>query len=106
MTATEIRRTGYSTKTSSDLSIDLCVLRDVCHELFCIFGDFLCIRDAGHRGNKITEKGDVCAQAILYYHMPFLQVLNLLGYASNHLRKLSCNARYQYTRQTWCSTHV
>ena len=60
MTATEIRRTGYSTKTSSDLSIDLCILRDVCHELFCIFGDFLCIRDAGHRGNKITEIGDVC----------------------------------------------
>ena len=106
MTATEIRRTGYSTKTSSDLSIDLCVLRDVCHELFCIFGDFLCIRDAGHRGNKITEIGDVCAQAILYYHMPFLQALSLREYASNHLHNLSCNARYQYTRQTWCSTHV
>ena len=59
MTATEIRRTGYSTKTSSDLSIDLCVLQDACHELFCIFGDFLCIRDAGRRGNKLTEIGDV-----------------------------------------------
>ena len=60
MTATEIRWTGYSTKTSSDLSIDLCVLRDACHELFCIFGDFLCIRDARRRGNKLTEIGDIC----------------------------------------------
>ena len=27
-------------KTSSDRSIDLCVLRDACHELFCVLGDF------------------------------------------------------------------
>ena len=40
-TATEITRTGYSTKKeSSSRSIVLCVLRDACHELFCVFGDF------------------------------------------------------------------
>ena len=41
MTATEITRTGYFYKyTCSDRLIDLCILRDACHELFCIFGDF------------------------------------------------------------------
>ena len=40
ITATEIRRTGYSTKKSSNRSIVPYVLRDACHELFCVFGDF------------------------------------------------------------------
>ena len=41
MTATEITRTGYLYKyTCSDRLINLCILRDACHELFCIFGDF------------------------------------------------------------------
>ena len=40
-TATEITRTGYSIiKTSSARSIDLCILKDACNELFCMFGDF------------------------------------------------------------------
>ena len=38
--ATEMTQTGYSTKTSSDQSIDLCVLHGKCNELFCVFGDF------------------------------------------------------------------
>ena len=38
--ATEITPTGYSTKTSSDRSTDLCVPQDPCDELFCIFKDF------------------------------------------------------------------
>ena len=38
-------------------SIDLCVLQNACHELFCVFGNyfrFFFVRDAGSRGNKIT----------------------------------------------------
>ena len=38
--ATEITPTGYSRKTSSDRSTDLCVPQDPCDELFCIFKDF------------------------------------------------------------------
>ena len=38
-----------------DRSIDLGVLRGACHKLLCLFAwGFLCIRDAGRRGNKIT----------------------------------------------------
>ena len=41
ITATEITRTGYFYKyTCSDRSIDLCIIRNACHELFCVFGDF------------------------------------------------------------------
>ena len=39
-TAIGITQTGYTTKTSSDGSIDLCVLRDAYHKLFCVFRDF------------------------------------------------------------------
>ena len=38
-TATEITRTGCSTKKSSNRPIILCVLWDTCHKLFSIFGD-------------------------------------------------------------------
>ena len=31
---------GYSTKTSSDRSIDRCVLQDAYHKFFGIFGNF------------------------------------------------------------------
>ena len=51
---TDITQTEYSTKTSSDQSIDLCVLQDAYHKLFYVFWGFSCVRDAGHRGNKIT----------------------------------------------------
>ena len=37
-TATEITQTGYSIKTSSDRSINHCVLWDAHNKLFCIFG--------------------------------------------------------------------
>ena len=47
ITATEITRTEYSTKTSSDRSIDLCGLRDARHELFCVYGDFYASRKQG-----------------------------------------------------------
>ena len=41
ITATEITQTGCFYKyTCSDQSINLCILRDACHELFCVFGDF------------------------------------------------------------------
>ena len=38
--ATEITRIGFSTKKSPNRSIVPYVLRDACHEIFCIFGDF------------------------------------------------------------------
>ena len=38
-TATEISRTGYSTKKFSNRLIVLCVLQDAFHELFCVFRD-------------------------------------------------------------------
>ena len=41
-------------KTSPDPSINLYILREGYHKIFCVFGDFLCIRDTGRRGNKIT----------------------------------------------------
>ena len=50
---------GYISKyTCLVQSIDLCILRDACHELFASLGIFLCqgrgTRDAGRRGNKVT----------------------------------------------------
>ena len=61
-TAQKLReRAGYFYKytcpdRSIDRSIDLCVLRDVCHEIFCIFGDFYTsgTQDAGRKATKIT----------------------------------------------------
>ena len=45
-------QTGYSTKTSSYQSIDLCVLWE--QSIISHLWGFLCIRDAGCRSNKIT----------------------------------------------------
>ena len=39
-------------KTSSDRPIDLCVLRDACHELFCVLGDFYA---SGTQGAEVTK---------------------------------------------------
>ena len=39
-------------KTSSDRSIDLCVLQDACHELFCVFGDFY---GSGTQDTEVTK---------------------------------------------------
>ena len=49
--ATEITRTGYSTKKSSNWLIVLCVLRDKCHEFFSIFGDY---HESGTQDAKVT----------------------------------------------------
>ena len=49
-----LKEEGTVYKTCSDRCIELCVLLDAGHELFCVFGDFLCVMDAGRRGNKIT----------------------------------------------------
>ena len=58
ITATEIKQMGYFSKYTCLVQsiIDLCILWNACHELFCIFGDFFVsgTRDAGRRGNKIT----------------------------------------------------
>ena len=45
-TAAEITRTGYSIKKSSNRSIVVCVLRDACHKLICVFGNFM------HQGRR------------------------------------------------------
>ena len=60
ITATEITQKGYFyTYTCSDRSIDLCVLRDACYELFCVFGDFYASGTQGRRGNKITDYSEM-----------------------------------------------
>ena len=52
-TATEITRTGYFYKyTCSDRSIELYVLRDAWHGLFCIFGDFYA---SGNQDAEVTK---------------------------------------------------
>ena len=50
--ATEITQIGYSTKTSSDRSINLYVLWDADQKLFCIFGDFYA---SGMQDAKVTK---------------------------------------------------
>ena len=53
----QITQTGHSTKTSSDGSIGLCILWDAYHKIIILrLWGFLCLRDAGRRGNKITEE--------------------------------------------------
>ena len=39
-------------QSSSYRSIDLCVLRDACHELFCVFGDFY---TSGTQDTEVTK---------------------------------------------------
>ena len=39
-------------KTSPDPSINLYILREAYHKIFCVFRDFLCIRDTGRRGKR------------------------------------------------------
>ena len=43
---------NYSTKKSSNRSITLCILRDACHELFCIFRDFYA---SGTQDTEVTK---------------------------------------------------
>ena len=55
ITTTEIARTGYFYKyTCSHRSIDLGVLRDARHDLFCIFGDFYVSGTQDAEATKIT----------------------------------------------------
>ena len=54
-------------KTSSDRLINL----DACHELFCISGDFLCIRDAGHGGNRITVTLLISSRILFVNELPW-----------------------------------
>ena len=57
ITAIEITQTGYSTKTSSDHSIDLCILWNIYHKLCCFFGDFF---PSGTQDAEVTKS--------LHYH--------------------------------------
>ena len=50
-------QTGYSTRRSSNRSIILCILRDACHELFCIFGDFYAL---GTQDREVTKSLNKC----------------------------------------------
>ena len=54
--------TGYSTKKSSNSSIVLCVLRDACHELFCVFGYF---HASGTEDAEVTKSLKLSAQRFL-----------------------------------------
>ena len=49
-----MNRPDISTNTHVQIDIDLCILPDTFHELFCTFGDFYADVDAECRGNKIT----------------------------------------------------
>ena len=51
--------TGYSTKKSSNSSIVLGVLRDACHELFCVFGYFYA---SGTQGTEVAKSVNLSAQ--------------------------------------------
>ena len=56
---------GYFYKyTCSDQSIDLCILRDACHELFCIFGDFY---TTGTQDAEVTKS--LSSKMILFVHI-------------------------------------
>ena len=55
ITATEITRTGYYTKKSSNRSIVPYVLRDPCHEIFCVFGDFSASRTQDAEVTKLLH---------------------------------------------------
>ena len=50
-------QTGYSTKTSSDRSIDCGVLQDAYHKFFGIFGDFYTAVMQDTDNSKITADG-------------------------------------------------
>ena len=55
ITATEIKQMGYFSKyTCLVQSIDLCILRDACHELFASLRIFLC-QGRGTRDAEVTK---------------------------------------------------
>ena len=58
-------QTGYSTKTSSDRLIVLCVHGMHTTKYWASWG-FLCLRDAGRRGNKITVRGKLIWVWLVY----------------------------------------
>ena len=51
-TSTEITQTGYSTKTSLDWSIDLCIIRGAYHELLWVFRNFYA---SGTQAAEVTK---------------------------------------------------
>ena len=69
LTATEITRTGFSTKTCSDRSIDLCVLRDASIELFCVLRDY----ESGTQDAEVTNSMQISESAV----RPSLQFFSL-----------------------------
>ena len=66
ITATEITQTGgyFYKYTFRLIDRSLRHTGPPCHNLFCFFGDFLCARNAGHRGNKITATSDLANNAL------------------------------------------
>ena len=82
MTATEITRTGYSKKISSDqLLINLCILRDACHELFCICGDFYA---SGTQDTEVTKP--LCYTVFKVHPYKILSDINLFPGAFSFCR--------------------
>ena len=76
-TAIDNTQTGYSTKTSSDQSIDLCILWDAYHKLFFVFR-ILFIRDVGctqrwqnHCSSLHMQSINCIIIFIVFYHLLF-----------------------------------
>ena len=81
--ATEITQTGYSTNTSSDWLINLCVLWDVCHELGILM----------HQVFRIQRQQNHCVCHDFEFKQPKLFVWLLyrhLAATGNHISSVHC----------------
>ena len=82
ITAIEITQTGYSTKTSSDHSIDLCILWNIYHKLCFFFEDFF---PSGMRDAEATKS--LHSHSHSHYH-----------YRYHHHYHHQYHFRYHYTQ--------
>ena len=55
-----------NTHVQIDLSINLCVPRDTCHELFCVFGDFYASGTHDAEVTKLLYEGEINTCMILF----------------------------------------
>ena len=60
---------GLDISTNTHVQIDLCVLRDACHELFYVFGAFYVSGMQDAASNKITM--------ILFLNLPYTNIFRL-----------------------------
>ena len=88
ITATEITQTGYSTKTSSDHSINLCILWNIYHKLCCFFGDFF---PSGMQDAEVTKSQHYHYHSHYHYHYHY-------RYRYHHHYHHQYHFRYHYTQ--------